>query len=575
MGKKASKTTPRTTAVNPQAVAHSLTAFSPLPADEPATGSQPQPLYYAHLHAAPDAHTLRIYTDDGKCVSRWASNAHGDEASAGAGATSSADAEPRVRSLAWCSIPAQGSDEAAAAQQQAEGKRGKKRRKSDGGGAVDSPAKPAAADSTRPQAAAGQVVLALGLESGSILLWQPTGTQARTLSHPASTSAVTALAAPANAVAAIGHLWSAHQDGSVRVWDLESGNVLGKVAGLAEEPRWDDLLVRYEPPVEGGKRTVQLVLSHLSLHVYTLQLGGASKKEGKVRDLKATELGRCTGHVEPCSIRWTGASDASSPSALETSPDKLSFLSYAPTDRFVQVWQIPAIPSSSPHVGLLLARLALDSGVASASVSPVASASQTLSAIDAATGNVSLTTLPLSFSAESASPAKKGKKHGLGVVALETQCEITAPAQGGRNEANVAEVTFRPGEEGKAVLCRGGVKPVFEVVVSQVSSFFPSRDAPMLTPHRLPPQAYKEEGSYLAKVELARSAGGLLTANGASGSSAGAVSLMRRLLVTYMQASYRDSLPTPTFAARAGAVFGAVHLGRCCDRCHCCGRLRR
>lgn len=451
MGKKTPKTTSRTTAINPQAVAHTLTAFSPAGAHE---------LYYAHLHAAPDAHTLRVYSLDGKCISRWASNAHGDEQ----GDDNSAVDEPRVRSIEWCTLPASSTDEAVA-QQQAEGKRGKKRRKSDGGGAVDSPAKPTL-DSLRP--AAPQALLALGLESGSILLWQPAGTQARTLSHAASNSLVTALAAPVGADAA-GHLWSAHADGSVRLWDVESGNVLGKVAGLAEEPRWDDMLVRYEAAAtESGKRTVQLVLSHLSLHVYTLQLAGASKKEGKVRDLKATELGRCTGHVEPCSVRWTGASVASSGSSADDSLDKLTFLSYAPTDRFVQIWQIPTGPSSSPHIGLLLARLALDSGVASAAVSPLSStsSSQTLGAIDATTGNVSLTTLPVSFSAESATPSKKGKKHGLGVVALETQSEITAPAQGGRNEANVSAVAFRPEEDGKVVLCRGGVKPMFEVVVS-------------------------------------------------------------------------------------------------------------
>lgn len=463
MGKKAPKSTPRTTAINPQAVAHTFTAFSPL-------SDKATPLYYAHLHAAPDAHTLRVYSIDGKCVSRWASNAHGDEA-ASHGGDNSAD-EPRVRCIEWCSIPAAAADEAVA-QQQAEGKRGKKRRKSDGGGAVDSPAKPTS-ESLRSSAAssAAQLLLALGLENGSILLWQPTGTQARTLSHPASNSPVTALAAPAGD-ATTGHLWSAHHDGSVRVWDLESGNVIGKVAGLAEESRWDDLLVRYEAPAaDSGKRTVQLVLSHLSLHVYTVQVGGASKKEGKVRDLKATELGRCTGHVEPCSIRWTGSSSASSSAAAET--DKLTFLSYAPMDRFVQVWQIPTMPASSAHIGLLLARLALDSGVASASVSPLAIptlSSQTLAAVDSATGNVSLTTLPVFFSAESATPSKKGKKHGLGVVALDVQCEITAPAQGGRNEANVSEVAFRPEEDGKAILCRGGVKPVFEVVVSLCSHY--------------------------------------------------------------------------------------------------------
>ncbi|BGP13200.1 hypothetical protein JCM10213_000221 [Rhodosporidiobolus nylandii] len=492
MGKKTPKTTPRTTALNPAAVATSLTAFSP--STLPTAAS----LFYAHAACAPDADTVRVFSvDSGKVISRWASNATGDDGSD----------EPRVKSLEWCWVPAV--QPADATSGTGEGKRGKKRRKSDGGGAVDSPAKPGAA--VKPQPA--QLTLALGLENGSVLLWHPHGTGSRTLAHPTSISPVTALASPVSSSAQEdGHLWTAHADGSVRVWDTLSGSLLGKVSGLGEEPRWDDVIARYEPAGEdGGKRTVHLVLSHLSLHAYSLQLGAASKKEGKVRDLKATELGRCTGHVEPCHLRWTGLSSStssSSPSDMAvddaTSPaspaDKLSFLSFSSTDRFVQVWSLPLHPSSSPSNGTLLARLALDSGVSSASVSPLSASSQTLAAIDSATGNVSLTTLPLSFTAaaiEGSTPSKKAKKLGAGVVALEVQCEITAPAQGGRSEAGVAEVTFRPKEEGKALLCRGGVKPVFEVA------------------------AFKEEGAWVKKVDLARSATNLLVGSGTE-QSAGA-----------------------------------------------------
>ncbi|GAA6029945.1 hypothetical protein JCM8097_009182 [Rhodosporidiobolus ruineniae] len=493
MGKKTPVTKPRTTAINPAAIATSLTAFSPLSASSKSA-------FYAHLHAAPDAHTLRVYdVDSGRCTSRWASNAAGADGAA----SGSSDDEPRVKSIEWCWVPSASATTADNAAQ-GEGKRGKKRRKSDGGGAVDSPAKPANIKVQPPQ-----LTLALGLENGSVLLWHPNGTASRTLSHPTSTSPVTALASPVSSSSQEdGHLWTAHADGSVRLWDVTNGSVLGKVSGLKEGARWDDLLVRYEAASEeGGKRTAHLVLAHLSLHAYSVQLSAPSKKEGKVRDLKATELGRCTGHVEPCSIRWTGLSSSASPASSSAvdmtdadspaSPaDKLTFLSYSPTDRFVQVWSLPLHPATSPANGTLLARLATDSGVSSASVSPLlpSSQNQTLAAIDSATGNVSLTALPLSFTSSavaSASPSKKAKKHGAGVVALEALCEITAPAAGGRSEAGVAEVAFRSQEEGKALLCRGGVKPVFEVA------------------------AFKEEGAWVSKLDLARSANNLLV--GASG----------------------------------------------------------
>jgi U3 small nucleolar RNA-associated protein 5 len=248
------------------------------------------------------------------------------------------------------------------------------------------------------------------------------------------------------------------------LWDLGSSQLIGKVSGLTEEKRWDDLIVRYDDGEE-SKRTAQLVLSHLSLHAYSVQIG-SKKQQDKVRDLKATEIGRCTGHVEPARIRWTGA--ASSPPSIV---DKLSFLSFTSSDRFVQIWSLPSSPSPSPANGSLVARLALDSGVSSASVSPLSSDSQTLAAIDTVTGSVSLSTLPLVFDPQPASSPKKGKKSTVSsVVALDTIAEISSPSQGSKGEAGVAEVTFKAGEDGKAVVCRGGVKPVFEVIVSRNDS---------------------------------------------------------------------------------------------------------
>ncbi|GAA5923870.1 Utp5p [Sporobolomyces koalae] len=478
MGKKTPKSTPRTTAINPASIASVLTSFSP-------STSSASP-YYAHLHCAPDAHTLRVYeVESGKCVSRWASNGAGQDGAAN-------DEEPRVRSMQWCWLPvtsnASATDDSNLVNGTAESKRGKKRRKSDGGSAqVDSPVKPASSSSVEPKLA-----IALGLENGSVLLWDPRGVaQARTLHHATSTSPVTALASPVSAsYAQDGHLWSAHEDGAVRLWDLASANLVGKVNGLTEEKRWDDLLVRYE-----SSSQAQIVLSHLSLHVYTVQLAGsAPAKKDKLRELKATEIGRCTGHVEPARIRWTGAASSTVASEVDT----LSFLSFTSSDRFVQIWSIPAKSSSSPANGALVARLALDSGVSSASLSPLsfssstASDSQTLAAIDTITGSVSLTNLPLVF--PSASPAKKGKKNASTVVALEVSTEISSSAQS--SAAGVAEVAFREGLEGSAIVCRGGVKPVFEVVAF--------RD---------------EDGIAIKKVELSRSANGSLLVGAAADAS--------------------------------------------------------
>ncbi|GAA5954910.1 hypothetical protein JCM3765_007808 [Sporobolomyces pararoseus] len=479
MGKKTPKSTPRTTVINPATVATVLTSFSPS-----STSTSSSSIYYAHLHCAPDAHTLRVYeVESGKCISRWASNGAGEEGSAG-------EEEQRVRSLEWCWLPAPAPlgdavDGSGVAQ---DGKRGKKRRKSDGGSAsLDSPAKPS-------QPSSPKLAIALGLENGSVLIWDPRGVApSRTLHQATSNSPVTSLSSPvSSSFAQDGHLWSAHQDGTVRLWDLGSSQLVGKVSGLSEEKRWDDLIVRYDDGEE-SKRTAQIVLSHLSLHAYSIQLG-SFKKQDKAKDLKATEIGRCTGHVEPARIRWTGASSSTSSTA-----DKLSFLSFTPSDRFVQIWSLPCSPSSSSANGSLVARLALDSGVSSASISPLSSSSdsQTLAAIDTVTGSVSLATLPLVLAPPS---PKKGKKNAANAVAaLEAISQISSPSQGSKGESGVSEITFRDGEDGKAVVCRGGVKPVFEVV------------------------AFKdEEGSIIKKVELSRSANGSLLVGTATEASSSA-----------------------------------------------------
>lgn len=446
MGKKQQvKSVPRTTTITPASTSTVLTAFSP------SSDAFKSSLYYAHLLRAPDAHTLRIYESaTGKCISRWASNALGDDE----------DQEQRVASFEWTLIPAPAATETAEQPAEAEGKRGKKRRKSDSTPTAAAGAADEAARQQQPK-----LVLALGLENGSILLWSPNGATPSTLSHSSSSSPVTALASPVGEGSA-GHLWSAHEDGAVRVWDLVSGQLVGKTSGIAETKKWDDLAVRYEAGSD-KKRSVQLVLSHLSLHVYSLSIGGASKKD-KVKDLKTTEIGRCTGHVEAGFVRWTGRSAASpSTSAMEddSTSDFLSFLSYSPADRFVQFWTLPLSSSSTRAEGALAARLALDSGVQTVSLgSSSVEEEQIIAAIDSV-GNSALARLPFTIP----QPATKGKK-AAGVVALEVESEISG--RGGKG-AGVSEIAFG-GAEGQIVVCRGGVKPVFESVVSPSFSSVPN-----------------------------------------------------------------------------------------------------
>lgn len=453
MGKKQNKSTPRTTTITPTSLATSLTSFAPAHLTSVAKTS----LYYAHLLRAPDAHTLRVYeTNTGKCVSRWASNSLGEE-----------DDEQRVASLAWTLLP--GASVGGDAEETvtgedgaAEGKRGKKRRKSDSG---NTPVKPTSSTKVNSP----KLVLALGLENGSILLWSPTGASSTTLSHSSITTSVTALSTPINGE---GHLWAAYEDGFVRVWDLATSTLIGRTSTLVDGvSKWDDLAVRYLSTSDSSssKRQVQLIVSHLSLHVFSLSLGSPSKKD-KIKELKTVEIGRCTGHVDVGSVEWTGKSsiptEASSSAMQDDDDDQvvedvspLTFLSYSSTDRFVQIWSLPLGTNTTRTEGTLLARLSLDSGVQTISLGSSSSSSeieQVLAAVDTV-GKVSLARLPFEFVA----PAGEKKKKSSGVAALAVESEIVGKEGEGVGVAAVSVV-----EGGKVVVCRGGVKPVFEGLVS-------------------------------------------------------------------------------------------------------------
>lgn len=450
MAKKDSKprSTPSTTTVTPSSLATTLTLFSPAVL----SGSTP---FFAHLHRAPDAHTLRVYeVISGKCISRWASNALGDEE------------EQRVNAIEWTLVPVA----IPVAEEGDESSRGKKRRKSavgsegtaDGGGSKEE----------IKAVVQPRLVLALGLESGAILLWSPNGSQSTMISHASSTSPVTALTVPVGGKE-VGHLWSSHEDGEVRVWDLTNGTLIGRASGIIPvSTRWDSLAVRYLPVSTEGekKRKVQLLLSHRSIHIFTLSLG--KTKGDKVKDMKVTEIGRCTGHVEIGSVEFTGVSSSSSSSAAtdqdamidstsdsdsdDTTSNSISFLSYSAADRFVQIWSLVLPTTPVRNEATLIARLGLEAGVKSLTLaaSPLDDEEEVMIAVDVA-GRVALTRLPSSFP----EPAV-GKKAKKGVVALEIESEVV-----GRNGESAGITDVGIDAESKLSLCRGGVKPCFQIIV--------------------------------------------------------------------------------------------------------------
>ncbi|SCV72324.1 BQ2448_3861 [Microbotryum intermedium] len=455
MGKKDRPTARRTTAIKPRSTPASdvLTRFSPPSITSSTTAassssSTPTPTYYAHLHRAPDAHTLRIYdASNGKCISRWASDAVSTRSGDANGIDGDAETEEpqarhKIHAIEWAFIPSpqQAQNEKLEGTQdegQGEKKRGKKRRKSDS--QIEVASSVAQVNTVETSC---KLVLVMGQESGEVLVWSPNGKEEWTLSHPSVNSPVTALASPT--FASVDHLWSTHQDGIARVWDLSTRSLIARTTVLGDVvTQWDDLAVRYSTYAgsEESKTLVHLVLSKASLQVYSLALGLKSKKD-KVKEVKSTLVGRCTGHVDLARIEWVAKADDSAmqvDDSATTQPDELAFFTYSETDRFVQLWSVPLsnTSTSGPKDGHLVARLGLDSGVQA-----IASNAAHLAAIDAK-GKAYLASLPTTTST-----TKK-------VQALKVETEVQGAA---------ITNAFFASSSNQLVLCRAGVKPVFEHV---------------------------------------------------------------------------------------------------------------
>ncbi|KAM0792773.1 hypothetical protein ACM66B_002545 [Microbotryomycetes sp. NB124-2] len=430
----------RTTTITPASTTTTLVRFS---RSTTAVGSAaPSGLYYAHLVRAPDGHTVRVYDcDSNKCVQRWSGHAQTND---------EGDSDQQVNAIHWALVNTlskqQGSDSAA---QDAQSSRGKKRRKSDAAAAATTSSSSSSIEPAKVTPAS-KLVLCLGLDNGSILVLSPTdGATAKTttLSHPTATSPVTALAAPADST--LNHLWSAHEDGTCRVWDLRTRQLVARSNGIAQGKKIDDLAVQYSTTSasdDNGKVHASIIASHLSLSVYSTSFSASLNGKDKVKDLKTLERGKCPGHVDKAFVQWT----ATGPSSQQPN-NTLQFLSYSQSDRFVQLWSL----SEGRQDATLQARLSLDSGV-QAVATDATGQQQVVAAVDAA-GKLSIADLALDSSSSSSltSPGKGSK-----VESLTTKTEVVGP-----EDAPAGIVSVSLGHQiGQVVVSRGSVKPSFEAI---------------------------------------------------------------------------------------------------------------
>ena len=270
------------------------------------------------------------------------------------------------------------------------------------------------------QASAGVQVVLLGSSDGSIYCFSHShGRVVRVLSHKNNTTpvyAITTSESPSHRHS----LWSTDADGTIFCWDVRTGEVVGTWKSRSPTP-YSAIAIR---PSINEDAPLHLVAAHRSIQLLSLDpphLNAISKVE---------EIATFTGHASLVSnISW------------ETSS---RFVTFAESDRFLYVWEVPGVDSNQGHI---VFSAPLDSDVRSLSLS----ASQLLAI--SASGLISIFLLPSNSSSSN---------H---VVNLEPLSTVAVSHKKSPSKIEVAAVFPLPhGQLRIATVC-GGVKPVFDTAV--------------------------------------------------------------------------------------------------------------
>ena len=349
--------------------------------------------YFASLSLSVDRHRLRVYSIQ----------------------TSQSIAEHvvesgRVTCLQWVQLDLTGNQDVSAGGSETPSPSKKKRKTRD-----------TTASETK-QASPGVHIVLLGLSDGSICCFSHShGRIVRVLSHVKNTTPVHALTT-SRSPSHRHNLWSTDAAGSIFCWDVRTGEVVGTWRSGSPTP-YSAIAIR---PLTDEDAPSQLVAAHRSIQFLSLDPPHLNTTS------KVKELATFTGHASLISnIYW------SSPS---------HFVTFAESDRFLYVWEVPEVDSSQGH---LIFSASLDSDIRYLSFS----ASQLL-AISAG-GRISIFSLP------SGSPSRN-------VVNLEPVSTIAVSYKKPSVNVEVVSASFIPRGQMRIATISGGVKPAFNTTVRDV-----------------------------------------------------------------------------------------------------------
>jgi len=338
----------------------------------------------------------------------------------------------RITALSWATFPTHKplSDEGQESENSAPRKKRKKR------------------DSRAPPPASGPdaiPVVSLGLSTGSITIFSPSHARViRTLSHPSSTSSILAFDVCTNVPGVALIFVTSCADGFIRTWNAQTGELLSssKIDG-----RLPGTSLSLRPGVESDHPS--FLLAHHSIRLLSASSFLLTSSQ------KLTEEARFVGHASNVTmLRWQPF-DSQSPRI---------FASIAESDRHVHIWEVPHVLGGE---GKLVASAPLDSDARHISFSRPPNHPGLL--VLSASGRISIFTTT-NDQVSTMTPQKTKEK----VTTLSPRSSATIFLRRNTTAVQVINAAFDQVGQIRVVWLAGGVRPVFNVVVSLSSSRLPT-----------------------------------------------------------------------------------------------------
>jgi U3 small nucleolar RNA-associated protein 5 len=287
-------------------------------------------------------------------------------------------------------------------------------------------------------------VVVLGLSTGSVIVFSPSHARIiRTLSKPSSTSSILSVDVYSDVTGATLLCLTLGADGLIRTWNVQTGELL---SSTKTDDRLPGTSLTLRPGLESDHPS--FLLAH-----HSIRLLSVSSDSLLTSPQKLTEEARFIGHASNVTmLRWQPFDNDSQ------TPRR--FASVAESDRIVHIWEVPRVSGSE---GKLVATAPLDDDARHIAF-PQSPLHPSLLALSTS-GRIAIFTATNDQGATTTSKKTKAK-----VATLSPRSSMTISFKRGVT-AQVINAAFEQDGRIRVAWLAGGVRPVFDVVVSLSVSY--------------------------------------------------------------------------------------------------------